>query len=59
MSRPHLVLADKSEPPSELTLYAETRAVAGDADRWARCHVAADKSPRIDLPEKRRKWGWS
>jgi hypothetical protein len=26
---------------------------------WRSVHVAGDRNPRIDLPEKRRKWGWS
>ena len=45
-----------SDTPVDIT--ALNRAAILERD-WSACHVAGDKGPRINLPEKRRKWGYS
>lgn len=61
MTRPRLlILAQTSEPevPPPVDVTQLLRADIAKRD-WSACHVAGDNGPRIDLPEKRRKWGWS
>jgi hypothetical protein len=46
---------EPKEPPTELGLYAETRAVADDVERWRRLHVRSDRSPAIVLAHQARR----
>ena len=50
-SRLALVAPEHNEP-QELGLYAETRMVADDHERWARCHIRGDRASPITLAER-------
>ena len=54
--KPRLHAVPAASEPLDIT--ALNRAAILERD-WSACHVAGDKGPRINLPEKRRKWGWS
>lgn len=47
MTRPKLKLVD--DAPKDITMLL--RAEIGDEDRWARCHIAGDRSKAV-LPER-------
>ena len=47
---------DEPEQPTDITALNRAEIEARD---WSRCHILGDKGPRIDLPEKRRRWRWS
>lgn len=44
-----------SDNPKELGLYAETKLIAEDRERWRRLHERSDSAPAISLPDRFRR----
>lgn len=44
-----------AEPPKELGLYAETRTVWNDLERWRRVHETADRAPAVTIAGRMRR----